>query len=590
MRAHVGRVGACKQAERAAWRQDTREKLHPRQRKLEAQRVSNHYMRLKQPQAEIKHKVHYFRGTTANAPVEIDADATYISSDEEAQYATDNNFDDKSIVSAEDGDIEISDTESEPESAIEVPIASESDGEEHSSVDRESTGSPRVNQVPRTYSFAVVEEHPRVVLVLRWEVVNDDDEDAGRGNPPLLWQGDVFLLAEWLANMKCTNRDRERYFAFKMHERNLPWDNLGEMYVTIDTFTFTPGWTHEILEVRADGGLEILDVYMRNILAVIKYLIGLRRLRDHIRYSSERHWTFDRQGHRARVYDEMWSGEWWWRIQVNMSCILRNPGVHAYNNQFLIPFGGVAVPVLVATDPTQLTTHSGDKVACPVYATIRNISKDIRAKPREHAWVLIGYLPVPSLAFIENEAHHREKKWEVYHAAMTMILEPLKQAGETGIEARCADGGVRQLYPILAVKITDWPERCTGACTQATRCPACTIAFRNRGSLVVAPLRTKQQTLETLLDSRDGYDADRKELGLRPTWPYWAELPFANGADATVPDPLHQVHKGLFKTHLLEWWKKMIGQVALDNRYKALPRTHCVRHFTSGPCTIGQLK
>ncbi|KAG8704335.1 hypothetical protein FRC11_009971 [Ceratobasidium sp. 423] len=135
---------------------------------------------------------------------------------------------------------------------------------------------------------------------------------------------------------------------------------------------------------------------------------------------------------------------------------------------FLLPAGGVAVPVLIMTDPTQLMMHSGDKVACPVYATIGTISKDIQVKPSKHMWVLIGYLPVASLSFIENEDQCQEKKWEIYHVAMTMILEPLKDASKFGVKALCADGGVCMIYLILAIKIADCPEWCTSACSQAT--------------------------------------------------------------------------------------------------------------------------
>ncbi|KAG8761973.1 hypothetical protein FRC11_011835 [Ceratobasidium sp. 423] len=534
MRAHVGRVKDCKNAEKA------------------------------QTQPEPGNKTVKSNHASPSSPTKVDVSPPISPGGSRVPSDVDDILDQESMT---DDDVTVTEVMAGSES--DNPSESGSADGRSASVDRESTRSPPVGQAPQTHGFAIIEVHPRRVRVLRWVPPNDDETNE-ESLERLLWQRDVFRLAEWLANMKGTDRDRQAYFTFQVHENNLPWDNLDEMYTAIDTFALTPGWTHEILRVSVDGGEEILDVYMRDILEVIRFLIGLRRLRDHIHYSSEKHWTYDRQGRRIRAFDELWSGEWWWRIQ------------------YLIPIGGVAVPVLVATDPTQLTMIAGDKYACPVYATIGNISKDIRAKPSEHVWVLIGYLPVARLAFIENADRRREKKWDVYHAAMAMIMEPLKVAGEEGIEAVCADGGVRRIYPILTVKIADWPERCTGACSQATRCPVCTIDFRNRGSLVVAPLRTKHQTTQLLLDSRAGYQAERKEAGLRPTWPYWAQLPFANGAHATVPDPLHQIHKGLFKAHLFEWWQNIIGKVELNNRYRALPRSHGVRYFPNGPCSISQ--
>ncbi|CUA75367.1 Leucine--tRNA ligase [Rhizoctonia solani] len=439
----------------------------------------------------------------------------------------------------------------------------------------ESEDEPLDEDQPEIHGFASIESHPRGDWVLRWEELEPPGTvEDGTDFEKMVWESETFILAEWLANMTCTDRQRQQYFEMALHEGNLPWASLSEMYKAIDLFAVTPRWKHDTLKISYDNHHEILDVYMRSPVEIVEHILSRPWLRKHTRYNAEKHYTVTLDGRRIRVFGEAWSGEWWW------------------NTQGLLPPGGTLVPFIVGTDPTPLTVIAGDKMAWPVYGTIGNVAKSVRARPSERAVVLIGYLPVPKLEFIPDEEVRRQKRWEIYHAAMAMILEPLKKAGEEGVVMRCADGGVRRIHPILAAKIADWPELCTGACTQATRCPTCTVSFKFRGSWGRnAPLRTKMQTMQVLTDSRralGGYHAERKRLGLRPTWPYWAMLPFANGGSAAVPDLLHQVHKGLFKTHIFAWWQKLIGKTTLDNRYKTLPRHHGLKHFEVGLSIIQQ--
>lgn len=80
-----------------------------------------------------------------------------------------------------------------------------------------------------------------------------------------------------------------------------------------------PDWTEGTVRITTEQGSEDFTIYKRCPVAVVRYLIGLARLRDHICYGPERHSTVTRDGRWIRVYSEMWTGEWWWRMQVRFS-------------------------------------------------------------------------------------------------------------------------------------------------------------------------------------------------------------------------------------------------------------------------------
>src|ERR1700753_3948820 len=60
--------------------------------------------------------------------------------------------------------------------------------------------------------------------------------------------------------------------------------------------------------------------------------------------------------------------------------------------QMKLPDGATLVPIILASDKTQLTQMSGDKQAWPVYITIGNISKEVRHQISNHGVLLLAFL------------------------------------------------------------------------------------------------------------------------------------------------------------------------------------------------------
>lgn len=95
------------------------------------------------------------------------------------------------------------------------------------------------------------------------------------------------------------------------------WPNDAALLRDIDGLPQGPNWT--TAEVTVGEGLykRKHTVYLRDILAVVRQLIGASRFKRCMHYVPERRWTSPER--KCRVYDEMWTGDWWWRMQVGAS-------------------------------------------------------------------------------------------------------------------------------------------------------------------------------------------------------------------------------------------------------------------------------
>jgi hypothetical protein len=159
---------------------------------------------------------------------------------------------------------------------------------------------------------------------------------------------------------------------------------------------------------------------------------------------------------------------------------------------------GTIVPVIIASDKTQMTKLSGNQEAYPVYLTIGNISKDVRRKASQHATLILGYLPADGFKDVPNKERRRLLKKQLLHCTMRAVMEPLEEAGRSGLDMLCADGRTRRVYPLLAAFVGDWPEQSDMACTSQGGCPICIKQNEGRGDERRAPMRTRVSTLRAI--------------------------------------------------------------------------------------------
>ena len=89
----------------------------------------------------------------------------------------------------------------------------------------------------------------------------------------------------------------------------------------VDQLPIGPEWKCSIIDITGDradeeGNMmqEQLELWHRDPIECVKELIGNPAFKDYISYVAE-HVYVDDEGV-IRIFDEMWTDDWWWNTQV----------------------------------------------------------------------------------------------------------------------------------------------------------------------------------------------------------------------------------------------------------------------------------
>lgn len=253
--------------------------------------------------------------------------------------------------------------------------------------------------------------------------------------------------------------------------------------------------------------------------------------------------------------------------------------------------------MIIATNKTQLTRFSASKSAYPVYLTLSNIPRAICHKSSQHAYILIGYLSVDKI--IKEELSAREVSSRVQHLfydSLWIILEPLKDAEDSGIEVVGRDGLVCLMFPILACYMADYPEQCLVTCTKYGTCPKCR-ARANKLAEIQSFARCTQHWTSSVIDhanisiktnSAFRTQCMSEDVAGGVFESFWLDFPHCDIHLAITSDVLHQLYQGIFK-HMVKWCQKLMDKEELDQKLRTFPPCYGVHHFHKGWSALGQV-
>ena len=95
-----------------------------------------------------------------------------------------------------------------------------------------------------------------------------------------------------------------------------------QLVKTVDKLWTGPSWYCEIIDLAGDQVgedgrtlVEDLELWRRDPVECVNELIGNPSFKDYISYVPEHVYTDD--AGQDRIYDKMWTADWWWKTQVS---------------------------------------------------------------------------------------------------------------------------------------------------------------------------------------------------------------------------------------------------------------------------------
>ncbi|KAG1802204.1 uncharacterized protein HD556DRAFT_1196826, partial [Suillus plorans] len=162
-----------------------------------------------------------------------------------------------------------------------------------------------------------------------------------------------------------------------------------------------------------------------------------------------------------RFYDELWTADRWWDVQVLLSNLL--------------PCDLIAAPLcfIVYANKTRLSSHSTVK-GYPVMVHCANLLVGIRNGEGISSGCVIGLLPIVSEdASEEGKIGFTNLKCVIWHKSFVKFLELVAQYLKTGYSYKCFDQILCWLFPILLILSADYEEQCMMSliCGHHSKCP-----------------------------------------------------------------------------------------------------------------------
>ncbi|KAG2136951.1 uncharacterized protein EDB93DRAFT_1242305 [Suillus bovinus] len=242
----------------------------------------------------------------------------------------------------------------------------------------------------------------------------------------------------------------------------------------------------------------------------------------------------------TRQWKDFMSRDWAWQQAVCLASdtISQDPETQ----------GSTLVPIILSSDKTTVSVGTGNNEYYPLYASIGNVHNNMRRAHRD-ALVIIGFLAIPKT----DRSHSKDDSFQIFrhqlfHSSLSAILSSLKPFMTTHEVVRCGDG------PYIA----DYEEQLVLSCVVKHWCLKCIAVHTN---LDGGGIYHSHEHIDFLINELHA-DILWDEFGLiGDLVPFTNDFPRADIHELLSFDLLHQLIKGAFKDHLVDWVAKYLKAV-----------------------------
>ncbi|KAJ3574495.1 hypothetical protein NP233_g1731 [Leucocoprinus birnbaumii] len=250
-----------------------------------------------------------------------------------------------------------------------------------------------------------------------------------------------------------------------------------------------------------------------------------------------------------RTFTDLMSGMWAWDQADELA---QDPRNH----------GAMFAPVVLGSDKTTVSVATGKNEFYPLYASLGNLQSHVR---RAHVGsvAVVGFLAIP-------KAERKDDDSELFRTFRRQLVHE------------------RVIWGI-GPYIADYPEQALLACVVNVWCSKCTALPSQLDEDDSAAPRSHEHTSALFDASNNNAKKVWEGYGvISDVLPFTASFPRANIHELLAPDLLHQVIKGTFKDHLVDWISKYLEDLSpmamteLDRRISVVPPFPGLRRFTQG--------
>ncbi|KAG1834004.1 hypothetical protein DFJ58DRAFT_719386 [Suillus subalutaceus] len=295
------------------------------------------------------------------------------------------------------------------------------------------------------------------------------------------------------------------------HNDAPPFANHRDMYATIDAtpLSDTPwkSFTMSYNGVRPEQDVPPwmdghYDVWYRDPLQMVHSMLANSDFDGGVEFSPYHDYTAEDK----QYWKNFMSADWAWN---QADAIAQNEENH----------GLTFVPLIIGSDKTVVSVATGQTEYHPLYLSIGNIHNTTK----EH----------------NDDTKYRNFRWQLFQHSLAKIFKSVKPFMETFDVTHFPDGHFRRTMYGLGPYIANYPEQLIISGIVQNWCPRCLANRRDLDSSQPCLHRHEAHT-ELLVEALTHKQA-------------WDEYGIIADVVLLLPDILHQIIKGAFKDHLVDW-------------------------------------